>query len=265
VIVLGVDALDRAAFVAGARQLIATAVLPEALVFIHGYNVSFDDAARRAAQIAYDLHFEGLTLLYSWASEGAFVRYGVDKENAKWSLPRFRSFLTLVLSELGASHVHAIAHSMGNEVCANGLATFDTSALAPGAATLRQIVFAAPDVDAATFGDLAVQFHGRADHFTLYASSKDKALQASQGYQKYPRAGQAGDGLVIVDGVDTIDASDLDTGFMSHSYIGDHTSILSDVDELIRRGTPADKRERLSTSKHSRGTYWKVMPGVVAT
>ena len=169
-----------------------------------------------------------------------------------------------MLSELGASHVHAIAHSMGNEVCANGLATFDTSALAPGAATLRQIVFAAPDVDAATFGDLAAQFHGRADHFTLYASSKDKALQASQGYQKYPRAGQAGDGLVIVDGVDTIDASDLDTGFMSHSYIGDHASILSDVDELIRRGTPADKRKRLSASKHARGTYWKVMLGAVA-
>ena len=51
VIVLGVDALDRAAFVKSARQLITTAMLPEALVFIHGYNVSFDDAARRAAQI----------------------------------------------------------------------------------------------------------------------------------------------------------------------------------------------------------------------
>jgi esterase/lipase superfamily enzyme len=37
---------------------------PEALVFVHGYNVNFNDAVRRAAQIAYDLEFAGIPMVY---------------------------------------------------------------------------------------------------------------------------------------------------------------------------------------------------------
>jgi esterase/lipase superfamily enzyme len=38
----------------------------QALIFVHGYNMSFDNAARRAAQIAYDINFDGATFLFSW-------------------------------------------------------------------------------------------------------------------------------------------------------------------------------------------------------
>jgi esterase/lipase superfamily enzyme len=268
VIVLGVESNERAAFVARARDLIANAPLRDALIFIHGYNVSFADGARRAAQIAYDLNFEGLTMLYSWTSEGTTfltregtaLSYMVDRGNAMtWSPKRFKQFLTLALTELGAASVHAIAHSMGNEVLVNGLETFDTGALPPGSAQLRQIIFAAPDVDATHFRELAEQFHTRAQRCTLYASSKDKALVASQALQKYARAGQAGDGIVIVDGVDTIDASELDTGFMSHSYIGDRTSILSDVHYLIRKDIPPDERY-LTAVDGEGGRYWMFRP-----
>jgi esterase/lipase superfamily enzyme len=34
-------------------------------MFIHGYNVSFADAAKRTAQIKYDLDFDGEAVLYS--------------------------------------------------------------------------------------------------------------------------------------------------------------------------------------------------------
>lgn len=264
IVVLGVEPNERAAFVARARDLITNAPLRDALIFIHGYNVSFADGARRAAQIAYDLNFEGLTMLYSWTSEGttfltkkrAALSYMVDRGNAMtWSPKRFQQFLTLALAELGAASVHAIAHSMGNEVLVNALQSFDTGALPPGSAQLRQIIFAAPDVDAAHFRDLAEQFHKRAQRCTLYASSKDKALVASQVLQKYARAGQAGDGIVVVQGVDTIDASELDTGFMSHSYIGDRTSILSDVYYLIRKDIPPDERF-LAAVEGEGGRHW---------
>jgi esterase/lipase superfamily enzyme len=33
--------------------------MKDAFVFIHGYNVSFEDAARRTGQFAYDLKFVG--------------------------------------------------------------------------------------------------------------------------------------------------------------------------------------------------------------
>ena len=38
------------------------------LVFVHGYNVDFDNAVRRAGQLAYDLNFDGPTFLFSWPS-----------------------------------------------------------------------------------------------------------------------------------------------------------------------------------------------------
>jgi esterase/lipase superfamily enzyme len=34
-------------------------------VFIHGFGVSFEDAARRTAQLSYDLGFKGVPVLYS--------------------------------------------------------------------------------------------------------------------------------------------------------------------------------------------------------
>ena len=116
---------------------------------------------------------------------------------------------------------------------------------------LRQIMFAAPDVDAGHFTQLVDEFAGRAERFTLYASSRDYALEASQKIHKYPRAGDSGDGLVVTYGVDTVDATGVTTDLMGHSYYGDNRSIISDVFTLIRHGfAPAD---RPSLERHVRG------------
>jgi len=68
----------------------------EALVFVPGFNVSFEDATRRTAQIAYDLGFDGPTILYSWPSQGklGLLDYEKDLRNANLSVPHLRSFLT---------------------------------------------------------------------------------------------------------------------------------------------------------------------------
>ncbi len=52
----------------------------EALVFIHGYNVSFGDAVLRTAQLAWDLSFKGAPIVYSWPSDGHTLAYVADKE-----------------------------------------------------------------------------------------------------------------------------------------------------------------------------------------
>lgn len=38
----------------------------EVLVFVHGFNVNFDEAVLRAGQIKYDLKFPGEVVVYSW-------------------------------------------------------------------------------------------------------------------------------------------------------------------------------------------------------
>ena len=44
---------------------------PHALVFLHGFNVTFADAAIRAAQIGFDLKVPGATAFFSWPSRGS--------------------------------------------------------------------------------------------------------------------------------------------------------------------------------------------------
>jgi esterase/lipase superfamily enzyme len=233
---------------------------PEVLVFIHGYNVSFEAAARRAAQIAYDLDFKGVPMLYSWPSAASGLDYVADGVAAEWSQPHFTAFLRHVLNTPEVRRVHVIAHSMGNRVLTEALVMLATTPPAANSAQLGQIVFAAPDVDADVFTQHAKQFAGRAERYTLYASDKDRALNLSQRFAGYPRAGQAGAGIVVVEGVDTIDATELDTGLMSHSYIGNHRSILSDLYYLIQRGEVPDNRFGLQPVVARAGVYWAFRP-----
>ncbi|WP_306208689.1 alpha/beta hydrolase [Actinoplanes sp. RD1] len=250
---LDIDQLTRDTFTQRASDAITTSATPEALLFIHGYNVTFTDAARRTAQIAYDLQFTGLPMLYSWPSEGTTLRYPTDADNTLWTRPHFADFLRLALSQLGARRLHLLAHSMGNRVVTQGLAD-----LTPTESTsLGQVIFAAPDIDAAVFTQLAAQFPHHADRYTLYASSNDLALKASQKLARYPRAGQSGPAIIVIDGIDTIDASQLDTGLMSHSYYGDRTSILADLFSLIRNNLEPSKRFGLTATENG---YWTFLP-----
>ncbi|WP_429550866.1 alpha/beta hydrolase [Paraburkholderia sp. MM5477-R1] len=41
-------------------------------LFIRGFKVGFVDAARRTAQMAYDLGFDGAPVFFSWPSQGQF-------------------------------------------------------------------------------------------------------------------------------------------------------------------------------------------------
>jgi esterase/lipase superfamily enzyme len=85
-------------------------------------------------------------------------------------------------------------------------------------------------------------------------------LRLSRRLKKYPRAGQSGKGIVVVAGVDTIDATALDTGLMSHSYYGDNTSIVADIYAIIRQGHPPDQRFGLRSVRHPDGQYWAFTP-----
>lgn len=258
VILFDVESLEREAFIRTLRDGVTSTDEMDMLLFVHGYNVTFANAVRRVAQIAVDLKFRGRTLLYSWASAGDPKQYMVDEDTIEWSTRRFRAFLQLVLMEGGARDVHVIAHSMGNRALMKALEEIEVSTFPVGSASLCQIIFAAPDISCDTFRDLAVAFHGRAQRCTLYASSSDIALKTSKLIHGYARAGEAGDSLIIVDGVDTIDASRVDTSLLGirHSYFGSHRSILGDIaDILMYRKEPSLRFELTETGARPR-RHW---------
>ncbi|WP_328785413.1 alpha/beta hydrolase [Streptomyces canus] len=251
---------DPGSFADEARSLLAGLTSKQAIIFVHGYNVGFADASVRAAQIAYDLNFSGLLMVYSWPSRSAVLSYPEDENNARWTVSHFQDFLRLVLTGSGVEVAHVVAHSMGGRVVTEALAQFDTTALPEGSGRLGEVVFAAPDVDSAVFRQLAPAIARQARGCTLYASSKDRALKVSRRLAGYARAGQSGDGIVVVDGVHTIDATGLDTGLMSHSYVGEHSSILSDIYTLLAHGHPPSERFGLEAVRGPHGNYWAFQP-----
>jgi len=231
-----------------------------ALVFVHGYNVTFPEAARRTAQMAYDLGFDGAPVFYSWPSAGTFQGYAADAGSIEWSQANIERFLVDFFRRSQADNVYVIAHSMGNRAVTRAIVNAATRE--PSIRNrLKQVVLAAPDIDADVFRNqiapALVELHAP---ITLYASSGDLALKAAQElYGRYPRAGQSGDDLVLVHGMDTIDASAVDTGLLGHSYYGDEQSILSDMFYMFR-GIRPEARAMLMRKSKPAGDYWAFRP-----
>jgi esterase/lipase superfamily enzyme len=253
---------DEEEFYREAAQAVDVSAKKEAFVFIHGFNVTFEEAVYRTAQLAYDLEFPGAAILYSWPSNGALEDYISDQNNNDWTVPHLREFLESVANRTGAKVVHLIAHSMGNRALANALAQITETRRNNGEIPhFRQVILTAPDIDADTFRALARAMKGAADRITLYASSTDEALRVSKALGGgYPRAGDTSTGIVVIPEIDSIDASRIDTGLIGHGYYGDNLSILSDMYGLIGTGSPPSERFRLEAVTVPAGTYWRFRP-----
>ncbi len=234
-----------------------------ALVFVHGFNNTFDAAVFRTAQIAYDLKFDGAPFHYSWPSKGELgaTDYSYDRESAGQSEPYFRAFMEMVVKETGAKHISVVAHSMGNQLLLATLRSLKPSM--PEGVTLNQIILAAPDVDRDAFEFLAKEVMGISRGITLLAAGNDRALEISRRFWGgVPRAGDVPEaGPVIVQGVDTIDITAMSTAMfaLNHSGFAEKTALLEDIQHLIQTGQrPPDLRvptlESIATPK---GPYWR--------
>jgi esterase/lipase superfamily enzyme len=229
-------------------------------LFVHGYNVTFADAARRTAQITYDLAFDGAPIFYSWPSQGLTPAYTIDEQNIEWSQANLRNFLEDVFTHSDAQNVYLIAHSMGNRALTRAVASLLTEK--PDLRSrLKEVILTAPDIDADVFKrDIAPVLAAASRSVTLYASSQDLALVASKKVHGYPRAGDSGQGLVVVPWIETVDATSVDTSLLGHSYFAESRSVLSDIYYLIHEGKRADQRFGLRPIDAHAGRYWEFKP-----
>lgn len=228
-----------------------------AFLFVHGYNVSFADAARRTAQMAYDLSFDGAPVFYSWPSQASLAGYTIDESNIEWSTAHIKQFLVDFAEKSEAENLYLIAHSMGNRGLTRALQTLMLER--PDLrGRFREIILAAPDVDAEVFRrDLVPALRQAGQRVTLYASSNDLALKASKEVHGYARAGDSGDGLVVLPGLETIDASGVDESILAHSYFVESKPVIRDILNLLRHSLPAGRREGLVGEEGERGPFWR--------
>lgn len=230
------------------------------LLFVHGYNNSFGEAALRAAQLTYDLAFPGPTVLFSWPSDGELLSYASDEQKALTAWRQMAQVLDR-LTRLGPGiPVYVVAHSMGNRVFTQGLA--ELLRQRPGAdRALRQVVLASPDIGAEEFRQrwLFELKSANAPRYTLYASQEDVPVALSAWLHGEPRLGSGGPGIAVLPGLDSIDASAITKEWfgLSHSYFGDNQTVMSDLFLVIHQGLEPGKRPRLQESNGHRGKYWE--------
>ena len=226
-------------------------------IFIHGYNVTFEDAARRTGQIAYDLGFDGAPIFYSWPSHGDTARYLFDEANIEWAQSNIEEFLTNYVRESDSENIYLIAHSMGNRALTRAyISVVEKNPLIKN--RFKEVILAAPDIDAEVFvKTIAPRMKEAGNPVTLYASSEDIALKASKAFHGgYPRAGDSDKGIIIAEGIESVDSTNVESGFLGHSYYADERSIISDMFYIINQRLRARDRSGLTERRNDEGIYW---------
>jgi acyl carrier protein len=215
----------------------------DAFVFIHGYNVTFDKAARRTAQIAYDYGFKGAPILFSWPSDGKNTEYFSDRVDAEWSAHYIQQFLTSIRKQSSAKRLHLIAHSMGNQGLLRALYRV---ALKQGENTkplFDNVIMAAPDFDTRFFTEqIAPSIRSLSKSWTIYTSDKDSALDLSAYFSSAKRLGKP---VSVVNGFNTIDVTDIDVSPWSvpefHSYYASKSRVITDLISVLKNKKPASR------------------------
>lgn len=252
-----VNSLSQQDFISELRQFIAAK--PEkdryVLVYVHGFNNSFEEAAMRAAQLGTDLKIRGAMVMYSWPSAGSFLDYEFDERLVESSVAHLAKFLLRIATEANVKMVHIIAHSMGNRALLGALSSSTIQNARRSGLHFGQIISAAPDVTTEDFKARAPKYPAIGLRTTLYNSRKDLALRYSQFKHTDNRAGYAVPPLVMKD-IETIDVSNIDVTFLGHGYYAEAAPVLYDLVMLIKANLAPEDRPRLNLSDNN--LYWAI-------
>lgn len=228
------------------------------LIYVHGYNMGFEEAALRTAQLSYDLKFPGIAFFYSWPSANRVRAYLQDEETARLCEGVFESLIKEI-SALPVDAIYIVAHSMGNRIVGHGLQAY----VEKGNDTkhIKELLLAAPDINADLFKTaiaprLAQMQNTRT---TIYASSWDIALMASKVVHGFRRVGESSGGVLVYKGLDTVDASEASssTRNFGHSYLVDSASVLKDLHAVIASSLAA-KARGLTQMGTAPDLYWQL-------
>ncbi|MGF1490358.1 MAG: alpha/beta hydrolase [Prochloraceae cyanobacterium] len=228
-----------------------------ALVFIHGFNVSFEAAALRAAQIGFDLQVRGIMAFYSWPSQGKLTKYGADAATIEASEKYIAEFLLKLAQKSKVEKIHIIAHSMGNRGLLRAIQRISTQVQTLSDVIFGQIILAAPDLEPDLFRDLANNYQRLAERTTLYVSAKDQALRTSGIIHDFPRLGFYPP-INVIEGIDTIEVSNIDLTLLGHGYFSDARDLLQDIHTLLINNQPPSKRFGLRIQHENGQTYWRI-------
>ena len=253
------EAVDERTFWRRLAESVEATASRSAVVFVHGYNYGFARTCRMAAEMQRTLAGQATVVMVSWPSNGNPADYVGDLADAEWSVPMLAGFLRRLGDRIGPEKVQVLAHSMGSRVTVAALERLGASP--DRRPVIGRLVLLAPDYDSQTFVDRLPDLSPLAQSLTLYASSNDSPLKLSRQLSGYPRLGEAGDYLTVVDGIETVDVSPAGIyQVFGHEYFFYHPLVAADLAELLGAGRAASERSGLRARTRDGRTYWEVVP-----
>lgn len=251
---------------------------PSLLLFIHGFNVKFDEALVRTAQLATDLSASpsydvGTPVLFSWPSAGemSLEQYNGDRDQSLGAAPYLEAFLNLLTQDIEVRRINIIAHSMGNRVLTQALQDYARDYLdRRGRTDLEfRILLVAADVERDVFAAANGIFDNLDANITIYASDTDRALHVSNIVNQKKRLGDTDKNKPYIRAhprYQTIDATAVATELfgIGHNYYSDNPSILWDMMCTIGRAAPEERALELARygNDPNGAAYFRVNPAL---
>lgn len=232
----GVTGVSRVTSASAAQTLAGAASGKDVLLYIHGYNESFESAVAGAAQLSHGLEFAGRTALFSWPSSAKLVGYGYDRESAMWSRDALEDVLTALAANPSVGRVHIVAHSMGALLTLETLRQMRGTAGDTPAAKLGAMVLASPDIDVDQFESTVKRLGPYGQRITVISATNDRALAVSARIAGgVARAGAAERERLTALGVRVADASDYGGGIIRHDLFISDKEVRDVIGRAIQR------------------------------
>lgn len=150
----------------------------EAVVFVHGFNVTFSEALYSFTQITHDFNIQGAPVLFSWPSAGRISGYIYDRDSVAIARDKLQVVLEAVVKS-DAEGVILVAHSMGGFLA---METMRQMAIEGDRAFRRKlggVILLSPDIDLEVFKSQVARIGDLPQPFIMFTSDHDRALWAS--------------------------------------------------------------------------------------
>ena len=281
-----------------ARRL-AIAQRKEVVLFVHGYNTSFEGAALTMGELCHFLGRDFVCGIFTWPAgghRGILFGYDVDRESAEYAVEDLVKAIRIVGRTPGVERVHLIAHSRGTDTLASALAQLSAEAYMLRSSPDREfhianVVLVAPDLDGdvaitkifKVFSDPDLPFGEKAEpaallppapglRVTLYVSPDDKAIAtASWLFGSIARLGRIDAAMLTPEQITAIGmlrAVDIiqvrgTTDFFGHSYFKSNPQVSADIIALLRYGLKPNEPGR--PLEEVTRPFWRVESGAAAS
>jgi esterase/lipase superfamily enzyme len=262
------------------------------VLFVHGYNTTFESAALTMGELCHFLGRDFVCGIFTWPAggrRGILFGYDFDRESAEYAVEDLVKVIRIVGRTPGVERVHLIAHSRGTDTLATALAQLSAEAYMLRSSPDREfhianVVLVAPDLDGdvaitkifKVFSDPDLPFGQKAEpdalvppasglRVTLYVSPDDKAI-ATAGWLFGSVARLGGiDATMLtpeqITAIGMLRAVNIiqvrgTTDFFGHSYFVSNPRVSADIVAMLRYDLQPNEPGR--PLEQIAGPFWRV-------